>query len=91
MSARFDKLEVLDFLRINGCPWDNNTCLAAVRSNNPSILKYAIKNGCPIDVEQSYNLSEGVLYSDNTRTILRDYVTDKKYHQLRDKIDHFKV
>ena len=28
-------------------PWDENTCVGAVKTGNVNILKYAHENGCP--------------------------------------------
>jgi len=36
-------------VRENGCPWDEETCQAALEVKNYEILDYAIDNGCPLN------------------------------------------
>ena len=40
-------LEVLKYLRENGCPWDLGTIDAASQGGHFDIVKYAHENGCP--------------------------------------------
>ena len=40
-------LEVLQWARANGCPWDATTCLHAKVGGNIELLNWAIANGCP--------------------------------------------
>ena len=47
--ARNGNLELLQFLRENGCPWDDWTCWGAARYGHLDCLKYAHENGCPWD------------------------------------------
>ena len=42
-------LELLQFLRAKGCPWDEDTCLNAAKNGQLECLKYAHENGCPWD------------------------------------------
>jgi hypothetical protein len=39
----------LKWLRENGCPWNENTCINAAQIGNFKILKWARDNGCPWD------------------------------------------
>ena len=39
---------MLKYLRENGCPWDEQTCLAAAEMGHLDVLKYAHENGCPL-------------------------------------------
>ena len=47
--ARNGNLELLQFLRENGCPWDDWTCWNAAGYGHLECLKYAHENGCPWD------------------------------------------
>ena len=40
-------LELLQFLRENGCPWNEGTCYFAAKNGHLECLKYAHENGCP--------------------------------------------
>ena len=39
-------LDVLQWLRANGCPWDTNTCIYAAKGGHFELLKWAKANGC---------------------------------------------
>ena len=47
--AENGNLELLQFLRGKGCPWDEDTCSKAARNGHLECLKYAHENGCPWD------------------------------------------
>ena len=38
--ARNGKLELLKFLRVQGCPWDRSTCSEAAKNGHLECLKY---------------------------------------------------
>ena len=40
-------LVLLQYLHVNGCPWDKRTCSEAARGGHLECLKYAHENGCP--------------------------------------------
>ena len=42
-------LELLQFLRAKGCPWDGWTCVCAAQKGHLECLKYAHENGCRWD------------------------------------------
>ncbi len=42
-------LEVLKWLRANGCPWNEEVCGLAATEGHLEILKWARENGCPIE------------------------------------------
>ena len=44
--ARNGKLELLKFLRVQGCPWDRSTCSEAAKNGHLECLKYLHENGC---------------------------------------------
>jgi len=39
-------IELLKFLRVKGCPWDEKTCSSAASNGQLECLKYAHENGC---------------------------------------------
>ena len=45
--ARNGNLELLQFLRENGGPWNDWTCWSAAQNGHLECLKYAHENGCP--------------------------------------------
>ena len=56
-------LELLEFLRGKGCPWDEFTCSRAARKGHLECLKYAHENGCPWDEETCSEAAEMVTSS----------------------------
>ena len=42
-------LELLQWARENGCPWDFRTCEAAARGGHLEVLQWAREHGCPWD------------------------------------------
>ena len=46
-ALRSRVLEVLKWLRENGCHWDAATCTLAARRGHREVLKWAIEQGCP--------------------------------------------
>jgi hypothetical protein len=48
MAARGGKLQVLQWLRANGCPWDQNIYSNAVEGGHLEVLKWLRANGYPL-------------------------------------------
>ena len=48
-AARGGHLEVLQWARANGCPWDEMTCSRAAEGGHLELLQWARANGCPWD------------------------------------------
>jgi len=46
------EIEVLQWARANGCPWDKRTCHAAAEVGHLEVLQWACANGCPCDEKQ---------------------------------------
>ena len=44
-------VELLQFLRVKGCPWGDWTCANAARNGHLECLKYLHENECPWDVK----------------------------------------
>ena len=40
-------LDILKWLRENGCPWNGYTCAYAAMNGHLEVLKWARENGCP--------------------------------------------
>ena len=45
-AARSGNLELVKWLRANGCPWDAHACHVAVRRGHVRVLRWARENGC---------------------------------------------
>ena len=48
-AAKGGRLEVLEWLREKGCPWDSCTCSWAAWGGHLEVLKWLRENGCPWD------------------------------------------
>ena len=53
-AAKYGHLEVLQWARANGCPWDEKTCLGAAEGGHLEVLLWARTNGCPWDERVMY-------------------------------------
>ena len=47
-AACSGNLELVQFLRGEGCPWDWNTCSEAVDKGHVEVLRWVRENGCPL-------------------------------------------
>ena len=50
-AAERGDLEMLRWLRSEGCPWNEETCTAAASEGHLDVLKYLHENGCPWNEE----------------------------------------
>jgi len=41
-------IDMVRYLHINGCAWDVSVCEQAVSAKDAEIVKYLIRNGCPL-------------------------------------------
>ena len=48
-AAKGGQLEVLQWARVNGCPWGEQLCAVAVGGGHLEVLQWARANGCPWD------------------------------------------
>ena len=56
-------MDVLKWLREEGCPWEEETCSEAAKGGHLNVLKYAHENGCPWNEETCmYAAEEGHLH-----------------------------
>ena len=54
-AAGAGKLNVLEWGRRSGCPWDQETLVSAIRSNHFTVAKWAVDNGVPYNWSELYN------------------------------------
>ncbi|HEV7735865.1 MAG TPA: hypothetical protein VGO47_00590, partial [Chlamydiales bacterium] len=60
-AAREGRLEILQWARANGCPWDESTCANAARNGYLEILQWARANSCPWDKGTCADAAQGHL------------------------------
>jgi len=62
-AASLGYLEILQYLREVGCPWNGSVFLYALLSNQPHCFRWAFHNGCPVKPEwiQAYEKKYGSL------------------------------
>ena len=44
-------MNILLYLKDQGCPWDNKTCWAAACEGHANVLQWLLNNGCPEPME----------------------------------------
>jgi hypothetical protein len=64
-AAKRGHLEVLQWARANGCPWDEETCTFAAKKGHNEVLQWAIENGCPEPLHYSSDVSSEYEYSES--------------------------
>ena len=62
---RGSHLEVLQWLRAEGCPWDFHTCKLAARDGHLETLRWARENGCPWDAATRDRAAAELGYTDD--------------------------
>ena len=65
MAAWGGHLEVLQWLRGEGCPWDMETCYEAVDKGHVEVLRWARENGCPWNAGTRYRAAAELGYTDD--------------------------
>ena len=58
-AAREGRLNVLRWLRVRNCPWDEDTCTGAAKGGHLEILKWLQSEGCPWDEDTCAGAAEG--------------------------------
>ncbi|KAL6057647.1 Ankyrin repeat-containing domain [Balamuthia mandrillaris] len=75
-AARNGHLDVLCWLREQGCPWDEQTCAYAAMNGQLEVLQWAREQGCPWDkhtcAQAARNGHLEVLKSNNKPFLLRE-------------------
>ena len=64
-AAQNGRLEVLQWLRTNGCPWNAETCNAAARDGQLETLRWGRENGCPWNAATRDRAAEELGYADD--------------------------
>eukprot|EP00611_Tribonema_gayanum_P006610 TRINITY_DN1588_c0_g3_i1.p1 TRINITY_DN1588_c0_g3~~TRINITY_DN1588_c0_g3_i1.p1 ORF type:complete len:113 (+),score=11.93 TRINITY_DN1588_c0_g3_i1:53-391(+) len=55
-AGRAGDLDILQWLRAQGCPWDGRICAEAVVNGHLELLQWARANGCPWNGENLMTL-----------------------------------
>ena len=56
IAAKLGRIDVLKWLRLQGCPWDELTCAYAAQNGHLDVLKWAVENGCLCPEELKSNV-----------------------------------
>ena len=65
-AAQGGQLQVLQWLRGYGCPWDTGTCRWAVdEGKSLEVLRWARENGCPWEPGTKMKAASTLGYTDN--------------------------
>ena len=64
-AASSGNLELVRWLRGEGCPWDLGTCLYAVDYGHEEVLRWARENGCEWDAATRDRAGEELGYWDD--------------------------
>ena len=64
-AAGSGNLELVQWLRGEGCPWDYGTCQLAVKFGHVEVLRWAREHGCPWYGETKYKAAAELGYADN--------------------------
>ena len=71
-AAGSGNLQLVQWLRANGCPWDAGTCWVAVQKGHVEVLRWARENGCPWRVQDRDEAAEKLGYTDDLGNLI-DY------------------
>ena len=58
-TAKYGYLEVLQWARANGCPWNKWTCAYAAKDGHLEVLQWIRANGCPWNEDTCAYAAEG--------------------------------
>ena len=70
MAAHSGNLELVKWLRGNGCPWSLHTCSDAVRQGHVEVLRWLRENGCPWDAAARDMAAAQLGYTDDFGNLL---------------------
>ena len=71
-AACSGNLELVQWLRGEGCPWDHWTCSLAVENGHVELLRWARENGCPWDAECRDMAAERLGYTDDLGNLVEE-------------------
>ena len=72
-AARSGNLELVQWLRGEGCPWDYGTCHNAVAYGHVEVLRWARKNGCPWTASTRDRAAAKLGYTDDFGNLVDEY------------------
>ena len=72
-AASSGNLELVKWLRGEGCPWTWETCFIAVRKGHVKVLRWVRANGCPWDADNRYWAAEKLGYTDDFGNLVDRY------------------
>ena len=87
-AAKSGNLELVRWLRAEGCPWDKWTCHYAIGHYHMEILRWARENGCPWDAEDR-DLAAELGYTDDLGNLVDNYSDDEEFHGDEESDDDY--
>jgi hypothetical protein len=77
-------LDVLKWLRLNRCDWNDKVCQSAIQYGNLDVLKWAVENGCPCnDKTWSNALIRWKMYTDGSEGTYKLCMSNKHIDILK--------
>ena len=64
-AAESGHLEILQWLRAEGCPWNGGTCYYMVDQGHAEVLRWARENGAPWDAATRDRAAAELGYTDD--------------------------
>ena len=71
-AAMSGNLELVQWLRANGCPWDYATCTWAINRGHVPVLRWLRENGCPWRAATRDRAAEELGYTDDFGNLVDD-------------------
>ena len=71
-AAMSGNLELVQWLRAEGCPWDHLVCDFAVDTGHVEVLRWAHQNGCPWTAFTRDRAAEELGYTDDLGNLVVD-------------------
>ena len=65
LAARSGNLELVQWLRAEGCPWHPNTCYYAVDYGHVEVLRWVRQSGCPWNASVRNKAATELGYTDD--------------------------
>ena len=66
-------LELIQWLRAEGCPWDYLTCFSAVNEGDVEVLRWLRENGCPWSAMDRDRAAAELGYTDDLGNLIDDF------------------
>jgi len=73
MAARSGNLELVRWLRGEGCNWDKFTCYCAVNKGHVEVLRWVREHGCPWEDWIRNMAAEKLGYTDDFGNLVDDF------------------